>query len=385
MKEMPITHFKPKEIRTSIPLLKKLGYTKDVYGKELETEEQILEILPQDVILPASPESPDEGADVILYNIGKFIDDLLVKVYGLPPFYNFKTKNDVIGSAIVGLSPHTSAGIVGRVIGFSRIQALLAHPYFHSIMRRDADGDEAGVMMLMDAFLNFSTQYLPSHRGSKQDEPLVLTSILVPKDVDDMGLDLDREATYPLALYEAAQPYKSAKDVKIEQVQDYLGTARESTGFMFTHDTNDINNGVRCSSYKFIPTMKEKVEKQMDVAEKIRAVDERDVARLIIERHFIRDIRGNLRKFSSQQFRCVGCNEKYRRPPLQGTCLLCNGRIIFTIAEGSIIKYLEPSLDLAEKYQLAPYLRQSLAITKIRIESIFGKAADKQEGLNKWF
>ncbi|MDO8628735.1 MAG: DNA polymerase II large subunit, partial [Nanoarchaeota archaeon] len=191
--------------------------------------------------------------------------------------------------------------------------------------------------------------------------------------------------TYPLELYHAAQNYEPTANIKIARVQDYLGTERESTGFLFTHDTKDINNGVRCSSYKFIPTMQEKVEKQMDVAEKIRAVDERDVARLIIERHFIRDIKGNLRKFSSQQFRCVGCNEKYRRPPLQGNCLKCSGRIIFTIAEGSIIKYLGPSLDLAEKYQLPAYLRQSLAITKIRIESIFGKPPEMQEGLNKWF
>ncbi|MDO8555976.1 MAG: DNA polymerase II large subunit [Nanoarchaeota archaeon] len=385
MTEMPITHFKPKEIRTNIEKLKQLGYYKDIYGRDLENDEQILEILPQDVILPAPPESPDEGADSVLYHVGKFIDNLLVKLYGQEPFYNFKTKDDVIGSLIVGLSPHTSAGIVGRVIGFSRIQALLAHPYFHSIMRRDCDGDEAGIMLLMDAFLNFSNLYLPNHRGAKQDEPLVLTSILVPKDVDDMVFDMDIADHYPLALYEAAQQYKPAKEIKITRVQDYLGTERESYGFFFTHDTSDINNGIRCSSYKFIPTMQEKVAEQMDVAEKIRAVDQTDVARLIIERHFIRDIRGNLRKFSSQQFRCVGCNEKYRRPPLQANCLKCQGRIIFTIAEGSIIKYLEPSLSLAKKYDLSPYLRQSLNITKIRIESIFGKASEKQEGINKWF
>ncbi len=385
MTEMPITHFKPKEIRTSIERLKELGYNKDIYGRDLDNEDQILEILPQDIILPAPPESPDEGADVVLYHVGKFIDNLLTTVYGVAPFYNYKTKNDVIGSFVVGLSPHTSAGIVGRIIGFSRIQALLAHPYFHSIMRRDCDGDEAGVMLLMDAFLNFSNFYLPNHRGSKQDEPLVLTSVLVPKDVDDMVFDMDIADDYPLALYEAAELYKSPKEVKIAKVGDYLGTERESSGFFFTHDTADINNGIRCSSYKFIPTMQEKVERQMDVAEKIRAVNQTDVARLIIERHFIRDIRGNLRKFSSQQFRCVGCNEKFRRPPLQGNCLKCQGKIIFTIAEGSIIKYLEPSLALAKKYDLAPYLRQSLNITKIRIESIFGKASEKQEGLNKWF
>jgi DNA polymerase II large subunit len=124
---------------------------------------------------------------------------------------------------------------------------------------------------------------------------------------------------------------------------------------------------------------------QMGLAEKIRAVNTSDVARLVIERHFIRDIRGNLRKFSGQQFRCIDCNEKFRRPPLAGKCTKCDGRIIFTIAEGSIVKYLEPAINLAEKYEISDYLKQSLELTKSFIESIFGRETEKQEDLGKWF
>jgi DNA polymerase II large subunit len=102
----------------------------------------------------------------------------------------------------------------------------------------------------------------------------------------------------------------------------------------------------------------------MELCSKLRAVDAADVARLIIERHFIRDIRGNLRKFSQQEFRCSSCNEKYRRPPLTGICLKCGGKIIFTISEGSIVKYLEPALSLANYYNLSDYLKQTLEITK---------------------
>ena len=123
----------------------------------------------------------------------------------------------------------------------------------------------------------------------------------------------------------------------------------------------------------------------MELANKIRAVDENDVARLVIERHFIRDIKGNLRKFSQQQFRCVKCNEKYRRPPLVGQCTKCGGRIIFTIAEGTIIKYMEPALSLADKYDIPVYLKQTLNLTQNMIESVFGKDPEKQEGLGRWF
>jgi len=77
--------------------------------------------------------------------------------------------------------------------------------------------------------------------------------------------------------------------------------------------------------------------------------------------------------------------KKYRRPPLIGKCLKCNGRIIFTISEGSIVKYLEPAMSLAEKYNLPSYVKQNLELTKRNIESIFGKDKEKQEGLGRWF
>lgn len=385
MTELPLTQFKPKEIGTSIDKLKELGYEKDIYGNELTGEDQLLELKLQDVILPDSEESLEEGAKEILFRIASFIDDLLVYFYNERRFYNLKHKDDIIGHHVVALAPHISAGLLGRVIGFSKTQGFLAHPCFHSALRRDADGDEAGIMLLMDMLLNFSRKYLPDHRGATQDAPLVLTSRIIPKEVDDMVFDLDVVWEYPIELYEAALEYKYPNEVKIEKLRDRLGSGKEYYGYGFTHPVSDINNGVKCSSYKSLPTMEDKVLGQMDLANKIRAVDKTDVARLVIERHFIRDIKGNLRKFSTQQFRCVKCNEKFRRPPIIGKCTHCEGNIIFTVSEGTIIKYLEPSFSLAERYELPEYLKQTLEITRKRIESVFGKEPDKQEGLGKWF
>jgi len=86
-----------------------------------------------------------------------------------------------------------------------------------------------------------------------------------------------------------------------------------------------------------------------------------------------------------QGFRCVGCNEIMRRPPLSGVCVRCKGKIIFTIHEGGIKKYLDSALNLAEKYNLSNYLKQTLAITKENIDSIFGKELERQEKLEGWF
>ena len=81
----------------------------------------------------------------------------------------------------------------------------------------------------------------------------------------------------------------------------------------------------------------------------------------------------------------MGCNAKYRRVPLVGKCTKCGGKIIFTVSEGSVIKYLEPTLSLAEKYNLPAYIKQTLELTRRRIEGVFGKEKEKQAGLGKWF
>jgi DNA polymerase II large subunit len=385
MTQLPITGFKPIEVGTPIDELKKLGYIKDIKGKQLTDENQLLELLPQDIILPRSKGCAEDGAHKVFFRVAKFIDNLLVKFYRLPPFYNLKKETDLVGHLVAILAPHTSAAIIGRVIGFSKTQGLYASPLIHAATRRDCDGDEACCILLLDVLLNFSRQYLPAHRGSTQDAPLILTSKLIPAEVDDMVFDLDVSWRYPLEFYEAACNFKKPWEVDIPLFKSKVNTPDQYIGFGFTHPIKDINSGVTCSAYKTLPSMQEKLMGQMDLAEKIRAVDEVDVARIVIEKHFIRDIRGNLRRFATQTFRCVDCNEKFRRPPLVGKCTKCHGKIVFTVSEGTIIKYLGPTISLAEKYSLSPYLRQTISLTKRMIESIFGQEKEKQLGLGGWF
>ena len=384
MTQLGLSHFRPKEIGTSVDQLKSLGYTKDIHGAPLDSPDQVVELKVQDVVLPSCEGSPDQGAHRVLLRVANFIDDELSLLYNLEPFYHASTEKDLIGHLILGLAPHTSAAIVGRIIGFSKTQGYYAHPLFHAAQRRDLDGDESCVILAMDAMLNFSRKYLPSHRGAVQDAPLVMTSILIPSEVDDMVFDLDVAWEYPLRLYEAAQNYEAPWNVQIEKIGDRINSPGQYELMGFTHDTSNINKGVTCSAYKTLPSMEEKLKGQMDIAERIRAVDASDVAKMVIEKHFLKDIKGNLRKFSQQQFRCVKCNEKYRRPPLVGKCR-CGGRLIFTVSEGSIIKYLEPSLSLAEKYHVPAYVRQSLELTRRHVASVFGKVKETQEGLGKWF
>jgi DNA polymerase II large subunit len=379
--EIPLTHFKPKEIETSVEKLKELGYNKDCFGEELKNDDQILNLMPHDILLPSCPETTDEKADDVFLNLASFIDDLLEKFYKLPRHYNLKSREDLVGQLVTCMAPHNCAGVIGRIIGFTKMQGLVASPFMHAAIRRDCDGDEASVMLLMDVLLNFSLKFLPSHRGGTQDAPLVLNTRIREGEVDDQILDFETCWSYPLDFYEAAEQKKHSSEIHIETVKSFLKDGKNSFENMgFTHNTEDIHLGVFNSSYKLLPSMAEKVLGQMELADKLRSVDQTDVARLVIERHFIRDIRGNLRKFSHQVFRCSKCNSKYRRPPMVGSCK-CGGKIIFTISEGSIKKYLEPAIKLAEKYNISSYTKQSLELAKLYIESIFGKDDEKQVSL----
>lgn len=383
--EMPLVSFKPKEISVSIEKLRELGYIHDMFGKELTGDDQILELKPHDILLPSSADSPDRADDIFM-KICNFVDELLVRFYDMMPLYNIKKREDLVGKLGVVMAPHNCAGVICRIIGFSNTLGLFASPYMHAAIRRDCDGDEAAIMLLGDVLLNFSREFLPSHRGGTQDAPLVLNARINAGEVDDQILDFELVEEYPLELYRKAQERKHSSEVKIYDVRTALKEGKDPfVNLGYTHNTSNINEGVICSNYKLLATMQEKVQHQMELVEKIRAANTAETARLIIERHFIRDMRGNLRKFSMQEFRCVECNEIMRRPPLTGVCPRCSGKIIFTTHEGGIKKYLEPALELAKKYNLSPYIKQSLELTKRHIDSVFGKEPETQETIERWF
>lgn len=374
--DIPLTHFKPKEIFTPAKRLRELGYEKDVYGKPLEREDQILELKPQDILLSDYGELG--GAEVFL-RTARFVDDLLEKYYGLPAFYNIRKKEDLIGHLAIGLAPHISAAVVGRIIGFSKARAGYAHPYFHAAKRRNADGDEDAVMLLMDALLNFSRKFLPKTRGGTMDAPLVLTPTINQYEIDTEPYDMEIVDHYPIEFYEAT--LQNMHPSKIADKILRVGNVLPGGDWLFTHDTSDMNMGVKRNRYTE-GQMLEKLDEQLAVARKLRAVDENHVAALVLKSHFLPDIKGNLRTFSNQKFRCTKCNTKYRRIPLIGKCGVCGGNLILTVHRGTVEKYVEASKALIEKYQIPKYLQQHLLILEMQLETVFGKEPHKQSKLS---
>ncbi|MBI5680945.1 MAG: DNA polymerase II large subunit [Methanobacterium sp.] len=373
---LPITHFTPKEIGVSPIKLVEMGYTHDINGNELENHDQILEIKIQDVII-------SENCADYLIRVSNFLDDLLEDFYHEERFYNVKEREGLVGQLIVGLAPHTSAGVLGRVVGFTKAAACYAHPYFHSAKRRNCDSDEDSVMLLLDALINFSKIYLPSSRGGRMDAPLVLSSRIDPEEIDDESHNIDAMPTLPLELYEKTLEFAKPSDVisLIDNVKKRLGTEDQYKGIMFSHDTSSIHDGPKLCLYKMLPTMREKVEGQVKLAEKIRAVDQRGVVEGVLTSHFLPDMAGNSRAFSRQKVRCTKCNKKYRRIPLSGECT-CGGNLILSISKGSVVKYLEISKELANRYPIDNYIVQRIELIESGINSLFESDKSKQSSLD---
>lgn len=379
--DISMTHFRPSEAGVSVGRLKSIGYTHDYLGAPLENENQVLELKVQDIIISDNEEFSSVN---YMISVSKFIDELLVKFYGAEPYYNMNSREDLVGQLVVGLAPHTSAGIVGRIVGFTRSKVCYAHPFWHAGKRRNCDGDEDSIMLLMDALLNFSRKFLPDTRGGRtMDAPLVLTSKLNPEEVDDEAWKVDISSEYPLEFYEDTMSYKTISELtkRPRLVADVIKTP-EVFHIKFTHNTLDVNDAPIKTKYVELGSMKDKVTAQLGLAEKIVAVNKDAVAEAVISKHFIRDIKGNLRTFSEQKVRCSQCNAKYRRVPLIGKCY-CGGKLMLSVSEGAIRKYIEPTKHIIEKYKISPYLFQQFSLLEKDVDSLFGKKA-RQLGLDRF-
>jgi DNA polymerase II large subunit len=280
---------------------------------------------------------------------------------------------------VVGLAPHTSTGTVGRIIGFTKARVGYAHPAFHDAKRRDCDGDEDAILLLLDAFLNFSRAFLPEKRGGKMDAPLVITTRLTANELDDEVYDVDIVPNYGLNFYKSAENGADPNNINLKTVESVLEEPEALLNWPFTHYTTDINNGPIVNTYSE-GEMIDKLEKQLGLAERTRAVDADDVAERILSSHFLPDIKGNLRTFSRQKLRCTKCNSKYRRPPLSGVCTNCGHGLTMTVHEGSIKKYLDISKKMIQKYNINPYLSQQITMFSKAIDSIFGIDPQKKLG-----
>lgn len=372
----PLTHFKPAWISVSIDKLKELGYSRDYLGRELTSPDQVVELMMQDVIIPR-----DSARHLV--RAAKFIDEELEKLYELEPFYNVSSVDDLVGHMVVGLAPHTSVGIMGRMIGFTDSQVCLASPVWHSAKRRDCDGDADSIMLLMDAFLNFSFDFLPDKIGGLMDAPLLIQPVVLPHEVQRQAHNVDIASAYPLEFYEASWKQAKAGDAAsmIETIKNRIGDERQFFGYGFTHLTDSLTTKVQHSAYSTLNTMEEKLKMQFDTAKLINAVDADEVAAMVLTTHILPDIMGNMRSYSSQTFRCTSCGAKFRRMPLMGKCTECQSELIQTVTRGAVEKYLGIATGMCSEYKINDYLRSRVDSIATELKLIFKEEKKTQSSM----
>ena len=293
-------------------------------------------------------------------------------------YYNCETYEDLVGHLIMGIAPHTSGAILARIIGFADIKGHYGHPFFHAAKRRNCDGDIDAILLLLDGLINFSRSFLSANRGGMMDAPLILTTTIVPTEIDKEALNVDTMSRYPLSFYEGTMKRPIAKEATkslgVETVETRLENGINAfEGFGYTHETTDACQSPRNNPYNTLESMKEKTMLQFELGNVIRAVDNEIQAGKLINRHLIRDMRGNLRAYGQQKTRCTKCGASYRRVPIAGKCinvlkkdaenpltgevedLICNHKLILTVTEGAVAKYDGLIDQIIERYGCDDY------------------------------
>src|SRR5439155_1037425 len=108
--------------RWFLPRCPKCGAHTEGRMRPVRQKIPLRELRPQDVVIP------EEAGDFLL-KVARFVDELLARMYGLPPYYKVESREGLLGHLVVTLAPHTSGGVLGRLIGFTKARAWFNHPY----------------------------------------------------------------------------------------------------------------------------------------------------------------------------------------------------------------------------------------------------------------
>ena len=383
--DITMTHFKPSEIGLTLEKCRELGY-------EVNEVDEVIELYPQDFI------AANQCAEKLL-NTTKYIDNILVNLYGLEPYYNCETIEDLQGQLFMSLAPHTSGAILSRLIGFAEVKGQYCHPFLIAARRRNSDGDIDSIMLLMDGLINFSKSFLSAHRGGQMDAPLILTTKINPSEIDKEALNVDIGWNYPKEFYELTQNYPNAKEalkVGVKIVDGVLGTENENSGFGYTHESTNCADGPKNNPYNTLDSMRQKTMVQFALGTTLYSVDNVEQSSRLIDRHLIRDMRGNLRAFGQQKVRCTKCGESYRRIPISGLCnnivevkedpftgqdieVICPGNIILTVTKGGISKYKGLMSELVTRYGCNEYTEQLYHLATAWVDASFRDEEEKSQ------
>ncbi|MFW6437218.1 MAG: DNA polymerase II large subunit, partial [Halococcoides sp.] len=218
MTDLPVTAVRPAELDVDVQQLRALGYETDIHGDPLGHDDQLVELQIQDIVL-------SDGAAEHLRRTADFVDDLLVQYYDMAPYYEIEDRSELVGELVFGMAPHTSAAVVGRIVGFTSAAVGYAHPYFHAAKRRNCFHPETTVAICE----NGETVHRSISRvvESRLDEPRT----------DDFGAwvaELDGDLSVPSLADDGTPTTRSVTAVAKHPAPDHLVTVETAAGRSLT-------------------------------------------------------------------------------------------------------------------------------------------------------
>jgi DNA polymerase II large subunit len=352
----PLTHFKPSQFHIDVKILRDLGYSTDRYGQPLESGEQIIELKPQDLIL--SEESVDH-----LKRLATYLDDVLTRFAKAEAYYNIQNQEDLLGTLVVGISPKASVGVVGRIIGFTNARVCYAHPIWHASKHRNCGGEVDSLTLLLDVMLNYSPKLCPNQLGGLLDVPFMIEPIvLLP--ASPKGTPFNALSSYPSEFYEGVNTGQLSQSLE-EPVFNPQGKEETHPGSLYdyTHWSSTVVASQPRSQYTTAGPMSDKVSRQISVANRIRAVDVDGLVSSLLNNYLVKEILSNLDAYPTQKFRCKGCGETYRRPPLKGTCLTCGRELLPTVTLAAVEKYALLASELTKSHEITQSIKDKVTLT----------------------
>jgi len=233
-------------------------------------------------------------------------------------------------------------------------------------------------MLLLDAFLNFSRQFLSDKIGGLMDAPLLIQPNVLPYEAQPQAHNLEVMKNFPLSFFKSTLQAEKATDIKsIEIIKSRLESEKQFYGYYFTHPTSTITSSKSRSAYATLGSMLDKLDMQIRNADLINAVDTKKIVSYVVTTHLVPDIMGNTRAYARQKFRCTSCGAKYRRVPLLKRCT-CGNRLIQTITRASVEKYLGLAKRLVNNYDVGTYLKERIETLSNEIDLVFGKSKGNQ-------
>lgn len=304
---LPLRYFKPKQVFTNITLMNKLNYTSDVFGTNLTSEEQILLLKPQDVVI--SYRLADQ-----LRRVADFVDEILTTLYKKEPFYKINALEDILGHLIVITAQGSDCGVLGRIVGFTQADACYTSPSLMKSIDKSNKDDVYAIMLLMDVLINFSEKLIPE-RISVPASPHYIEAYI------NSSTDLTMEQSSHSLEPNGESKFTNLKGEKRNGISNDLNSQFTIEPIIFSerlgfNQTDKDKTRVAALDIAKI---------QLHVIRKSTNLDQ-SIMTGLIKSYLIPNLKRQIERYG-MLYICDNCGRRYRRPPLSNSCLYCDKQI----------------------------------------------------------